>query len=139
MCIRDSSYIYGGKTKSPLKNLEITNKLHPIFKSVKANKISFEGEFVAGIPVKWMGTKPIANLPDFYKAEILAYSKVKFKNNGREIGGIFSIQKNKKSGIVLCIGSEDWLLPKNFEKDNDLYKITLNAINFLVEKYRTTN
>ena len=49
----------------------------------------------------------------FHKSELLAFNKCYYKGLKNNLGGIYLIQPDSTSGMILSLGTEDWCLYKN--------------------------
>jgi hypothetical protein len=128
------SYKSGGKAKSVIgQSYKILNSNHKIFQGVDGVEIPLSANHYTGAYCKWSEeTSRYILKNDFYKSEILAFNECKNGNLNENIGGVYLIQPDSTSGVLLSLGTEDWCLDKNQSK-KEVFTISKNAISFLLK------
>jgi hypothetical protein len=124
------SHKFGGKAKSVIgQSYKILNSNHKIFQGVDGVEIPLSANHYIGAYCDWSEEKSRYILQsDFYKSEILAFNECDNDN----IGGVYLIQPDSTSGILLSLGTEDWCLDKN-QSEKEVFTISKNAISFLLK------
>ena len=126
------SYSVGIDT--PVSNtFEIIDKEHPIFKNIQNSVLEFElSRFTGYIVVSVKGNETL-NLRyiNYQSGKILAKApKVKFDN---KMTGIVELKKDSLSGTIISLGTSDWCYQKAFKNKKTMYKIALNAVEYLLK------
>ena len=128
------SYQFGGKAKTVIgQSYKILNKKHKIFEGVEGYEVPLSATRFIGAYSEWSETAS-TYIPKnhFYKSEILAFNECKNGNLVDNIGGVYAIQPDSSSGVILSLGTEDWCLEKN-QTNEVIFTISKNAIEFLVK------
>jgi len=128
------SYQYGGKAKTVIgQSYEIMNSNHKIFEGIDGVEIPLSATHYTGAYCKWSEeTSKYIPKNYFYKSEILAFNECKNDNLNTNVGGVYLIQPDSTSGVILSLGTEDWCLEKNQVKEV-IFTISKNAIDFLLK------
>ena len=128
------SYQFGGKAKTVIgQSYKILNKKHKIFEGVEGYEVPLSATRYIGAYSEW-SEEASTYIPKnhFYKSEILAFNECKNGNLVSNIGGVYTIQPDSTSGIILSLGTEDWCLEKN-QTNEVILTISKNAVDFLVK------
>jgi len=128
------SYQFGGKAKTVIgQSYKVLNKEHKIFEGVELDEVPLSANRYIGAYCKW-SEEDSAYIPEnqFYKSEILAFNECKNGNLVDNLGGVYAIQPDSSSGVILSLGTEDWCLEKN-QTNEVIFTISKNAIEFLVK------
>lgn len=128
------SYQFGGKAKTVIgQSYKILNKNHKIFEGVEGYEVPLSATRYIGAYSKWSEEASV-HIPEnhFYKSEILAFNECKNGNLVDNIGGVYAIQPDSFSGVILSLGTEDWCLEKN-QTNEVIFTISKNAIEFLAK------
>lgn len=128
------SYQFGGKAKTVIgQSYKILNKKHKIFEGVEGCEVPLSATRYIGAYSMW-SEEASTYIPKnhFHKSEILAFNECKNGKLVDNIGGVYAIQPDSASGIILSLGTEDWCLEKN-QTNEVIFTISKNAIEFLVK------
>ena len=101
------SYQFGGKAKTVIgQSYKILNSNHKIFEGVDGFEIPLSATHYIGAYCKW-SEENSKYLPEnnFHKSEILAFNECKNGHLNYNIGGVYLIQPEMNSGILLSFGS----------------------------------
>ena len=127
------AYSNGGYSKTSTYKLAYEN--HPLLKDLESETITLQANLYSSPPVKWYDDLPRVDLDSmgFYKAEIIAYGDASYQENQKGIKGIFVLQADTNSGKIVSLGTEDWCLKENYEKNKSIQIVTKNAVKYLLE------
>ena len=128
------SYRFGGKAKTVLgQAYTISNSSHEVFEGMEGKDVPLSAMHYIGAYCEGLASdsSPIPK-NDFYKSELLAFNDCYNKGHKGNVGGMYLIQPDSTSGVILSLGTEDWCLSKN-QSNKEVFTISKNAINFLLK------